>query len=102
MSEVKTAEDKYKNKLQFAHVNTSKYLALAAATPTVYDANFDQHVVIVGSTDAFIRVEKTSTAAATDEGFPYVGGTYYHMIIRKGEYIASTAAIHICSLGEAV
>lgn len=99
---VKLAEDRYQNKLQISHVNTARFLALAADTPTVYTADFDQHVCITGASDAFIQVRRVSTAAATDEGFNYLGGTYYHTTLRKGEYISSTAAIHICSIGESI
>lgn len=100
MSETKAALDKKQKILQFAHLNTEKYAVVTI--PVVYDADYDQHVCVASINGlAYIKVTKVSEAAVTGEGFPIIANTYYHTIIRAGEYIASDVAVHVTSLGEA-
>jgi hypothetical protein len=97
---MKVARDSDNKVLQLSHWKTSKFES-GVTTPIQFDTDQTHNVVIVGSSDAFIRVESTSTPAVINEGFPYIGGTYMHTEIKAGEWIGSTSAIHICAIGEA-
>ena len=64
MSNLKTAEDQYQNKLQFGHVNTA--ISAEITTAQVWDANFDRHIAIcpVGA-DARFEIRATAVTPTT-------------------------------------
>lgn len=98
MSGVKIAEDRYKNKMQFAHLNSEDAQTITAAV--VFNANYDQHVRIKPTVgDAWVQ---TGTLTALT---PAVGeGTFIDnelsVIIRKGTYIGASAEINVTPWGE--
>tara|TARA_R100000353_G_scaffold53179_2_gene42523 strand:+ start:6355 stop:6669 length:315 start_codon:yes stop_codon:yes gene_type:complete len=101
---VKIAEDRYQNKLQFAHINCST--AKNLTTSEVWDATSDRHVVITPtSTDAYVTIaSSSSTPTGTGTGnslgkFIPFGGSYT-TIIRAGEFIGSSSSVNVVSLGE--
>jgi|TARA_R100000005_G_scaffold96622_1_gene85266 hypothetical protein len=104
MSVVKIAEDRYQNKLQFAHIKCGT--AKNITTSQVWDADGDRHVVITPtSVDAYVCISAaSSTPTGTGDGdslgkFIPFGGSYT-TIIRKGEYIGASASVNVVSLGE--
>jgi hypothetical protein len=98
MSELKTAEDKYQNKLQFGHLNTA--VVAEVTTAAVWDASFDRHIIITPvSADARIEIRATAVTPTT-AGFLIKLGGSYTTIIRKGEYLGASATVNVVELGE--
>jgi hypothetical protein len=108
MIDIMLAEDRYQNKMQFAHLNASQAQNLAAASTTVWDAGSDRHVVITPTTaDAYVSVTPNGTSTVPDgTGTNYslgkliTFGSSYTTIVRAGERIATSAIINVVSLGE--
>jgi len=108
MSVVKIAEDKYQNKLQFAHIDVASAKNLAAASTTVWDATSARHVVITPTAaDAYVSVTPNGTSTVPDgTGTGYslgkliTFGSSYTTIVRAGERIATSAIINVVSIGE--
>lgn len=97
MGDVKIAEDRYQNKMQFAHIDTAN----AANVTTSSSAFAGKHVVITPiSTDAWIKIGVGSQTAADTEGKLIKFGSSYTTIIREGEQIASYGSVNVCPLGE--
>lgn len=97
MGEVKIAEDKYRNKLQFAHLDTANGDNVTAST----SAFAGKHVVITPvSSDAYISIGAGTQSATTGNGKLIKLGSSYTTIIREGEQIDSTTTINVCPLGE--
>lgn len=99
MGEVKTAEDRYQNKLQFSSLNTAA--AQNITTAVVFNATYDQHVRITPTAgDAwFEKSGATFTPTVSSGAFlPY--GAIESIIVRAGEYIGSTAEINVVPYGE--
>ena len=101
-TEVKLAQDYKSNNMQMAHLNTAKFLAITTTVPVQISTEYDQQVVFSGPSNAFIQVRKTATTALANQGFQYMAGTYYHTTVKKGEWISSSAPIHVCALGESI
>ena len=87
MSNVKIAEDRYQNKMQFAHLRVSSAQNLAA--------------------DAYVSVTPNGTSTVPNgSGTGYslgklvTFGSSYTTIVRAGERIATSAIINVVSLGE--
>tara|TARA_X000001388_G_C2189589_1_gene106962 strand:+ start:41 stop:370 length:330 start_codon:yes stop_codon:yes gene_type:complete len=108
MSNVKIAEDRYQNKMQFAHLKLTSAQNLAAASTTVWDATSDRHVVITPTaSDAYVSVAPNGTSTVPNgSGTGYslgklvTFGSSYTTIVRAGERIATSAIINVVSLGE--
>ena len=99
MSVIKTAIDKYGNKLQFGHINTPVYQNITTAVQ--WDTSFDRHVEITPvSADAWIGIESATFTPATNEGKLIKNGASYTTIIRKGEWIGASATVNVVELGE--
>jgi len=99
MGEVKTAEDRYQNKLPFSHLNTAGYQNITTAT--VFNANYDQHVRITPTTaDAWVEVSGATFTPTASNGVLIPFGGVESTIIRKGEYIGATAEINVVPYGE--
>ena len=96
MSELKTAEDKYSNKLQFGHLNTA--VTAEITTAQVWDANFDRHVVIT-PVAADARIEVRATAVTPTTAGMLIKGSYT-TIVRAGEYIGASSTVNVVELGE--
>ena len=108
MIDIMLAEDRYQNKMQFAHLNASQAQNLAAASTTVWDAGSDRHVVITPTAaDAYVSVTPNATSTVPNgSGTNYslgklvTFGSSYTTIVRAGERIATSAIINVVSLGE--
>jgi fructose-specific component phosphotransferase system IIB-like protein len=98
MGDVKLAEDKYTNKMQFAHIDTAN-----AANVTTSSASFagKQVVITPVSADAYIVIGAGSQSTPTTNGKLVKLGTSYTTIIRAGEQIAASSSVNVCPLGEA-
>jgi hypothetical protein len=95
--DVKLAEDKYQNKMQFGHVKMSSLGQVTTAA--IWDATSDRHVRIspeAGEAFVHIGTEVTPTNGAT--GFHVTSTEYF--IVRAGEYIGSSAVLNVIELGE--
>lgn len=101
---VKIAEDRYQNKMQFAHIKCAS--AVTITTAAVWDATSDRQVVITPTiSDAYVTISATAvTPAGTGSGntlgkFVTFGGSYT-TVIRSGEFIGASSAINVVELGE--
>lgn len=103
MGTVKIAEDRYQNKLQFAHINSAS--AQNITTATQWDTS-DRHVVITPvSADAYVTIAATAvtpdgTGTGNSRGKFIPFGGSYTTIVRAGEYIGASAEVNVVSLGE--
>ena len=96
---IKTAEDRYSNKLQFGHISTPDYQNVTSAV--AFNADYDQHVQITPVAAAsWIGIESATFTPATSEGMLIKNGASYTTIIRKGEWIGASTEINVCPLGE--
>jgi hypothetical protein len=102
--DTKIAEDKYQNKMQFAHIKCES--ATTVTTATQWDTTSDRHVVITPTiSDAYVTVDDAATTPdGTGSGnslgkFVPFGGSYT-TIIRASEYIGASAAVNVVELGE--
>tara|TARA_E500000305_G_scaffold111247_1_gene122227 strand:- start:143 stop:460 length:318 start_codon:yes stop_codon:yes gene_type:complete len=104
MGKVQIAEDKYKNKLQFAHLDCAS--AQNITTATQWDTTSDRHVVITPvSADAYVTIDDaattpTGTGSGNSLGKLVTFGSSYTTIVRAGEYIGASATVNVVSLGE--
>ena len=104
MGTVKIAEDRYQNKLQFAHLNCASAENFTSAIQ--WDTTSDRHFVITPvSADAYVTIDDDNTTPdGTGSGnslgkFIPFGGSYT-TIVRAGEYIGASAEVNVVSLGE--
>lgn len=104
MGTVKIAEDRYQNKLQFAHINSAS--AQNITTATQWDTTSDRHVVITPvSADAYVTIAATAvtpdgTGTGNSRGKFIPFGGSYTTIVRASEYIGASAEVNVVSLGE--
>jgi len=104
MGAVQIAEDKYKNKLQFAHLNCAS--AQNITTATQWDTTGDRHVVITPvSADAYVTIAATNVTPNGENSGNSLGkfipfGGSYTTIVRASEYIGASAEVNVVSLGE--
>ena len=104
MGTVKIAEDRYQNKLQFAHLNCASAQNITSATQ--WDTTGDRHVVITPvSADAYVTIDDaattpdgTGTGNSRGKFIPFGGS--YTTIVRASEYIGASAEVNVVSLGE--
>jgi hypothetical protein len=96
MSTLKTAEDKYSNKLQFGHINTA--VTAEITTAQVWDASFDRHIAIT-PVAADARIEIRATAITPTTAGMLIKGTYT-TIIRAGEFLGASSTVNVVELGE--
>ncbi len=106
MGTVKIAEDRYQNKLQFAHLNCASAKNITSGQTEQWDTTSDRHVVITPvSADAYVTIAATAVAPdGTGTGnsrgkFIPFGGSYT-TIVRASEHIGASAEINVVSLGE--
>ena len=100
LGNIKAGEDRYNNKLQFAHLRTDLYVNVSAGG-TYENTGTDRAVVLTPTVaDAWIKIEGSTPSPATDEGFLLPAGGSYTTILRAGEHIGSTAVLNIVPLGE--
>jgi len=101
---VKLAEDRYQNKMQFAHLKCDT--AKTITTATQFDTTSDRHVVITPvSADAYVTIdnaETTPTGSGTGNSLGKLikVGSSYTTIVRAGEYIGASSAVNCVALGE--
>lgn len=101
---VKIAQDRYNNDMQFAHLNCAS--AQSVTTATQWDTTSDRHVVITPvSSDAFVTIDDlattpTGTGSGNSLGKLITFGSSYTTIIRAGEYIGASASVNVVNLGE--
>jgi hypothetical protein len=101
---VKIAEDRYQNKMQFAHLKCDT--AKTITTATQFDTTSDRHVVITPvSSDAYVTIDDAATTPSGTGNGNSLGklitfGSSYTTIVRAGEYIGATAAVNCVALGE--
>lgn len=109
MGVVKIAEDVYQNNLQFAHLDTATSLKVTGGSTSVqFNTSNDKHIVITPITnDAYVAITAASQSAPSASGSANsLGkliklGSSYTTIIRKNEYISSSADLNVVALGEA-
>ena len=100
LGNIKAGEDRYNNKLQFAHLRIH-YCINLYASGTYENTGADRAVVLTPTVaDAWIKIEGSTPSPATDEGFLLPAGGSYTTILRAGEHIGSTAVLNIVPLGE--
>ena len=100
LGNIKAGEDRYNNKLQFAHLRTDLYTNIAASG-TYENTAADRAVVLTPTvSDAWTKIEASAPTAADGEGFLLPAGGSYTTILRAGEHIATTAELNVVPLGE--
>ena len=101
---VKIAQDRYNNDMQFAHLQCVS--AQSVTTAVQWDTASDRHVVITPvSSDAFVTIDDlattpTGTGSGNSLGKLITFGSSYTTIIRAGEYIGASASVNVVNLGE--
>ena len=101
---VKIAQDRYNNNMQFTHLNCES--AQNITTATQWHATSDRHVVITPvSADAYVTIDDaattpTGTGSGNSLGKLVTFGSSYTTIVRAGEYIGASATVNVVSLGE--
>jgi|TARA_X000001382_G_scaffold31501_1_gene20434 hypothetical protein len=108
MGVVKIAEDVYQNNMQFAHLDTATSLKVTGGSTSVqFNTSSDKHIVITPLiADAYVSITAASQAAPSASGSGNsLGkliklGSSYTTIIRKNEYISSSADLNVVALGE--
>ena len=107
MGIVKIAQDVYQNNMQFAHLDTSTALKVTGSTSVQFNTSSDKHIVITPLiADAYVSITAASQAAPSASGSGNsLGkliklGSSYTTIIRKNEYISSSADLNVVALGE--
>ena len=99
IGKVKLAEDQYRNKMQLAHVDTASFVNIAALGKQVWDSTSDRIVRIIPTTgEAWIGIKAATFTPAADEGM-YINAEY-HTVIRKNEWIGSSAIINVVNVSE--